>query len=341
MLAFYWAFTLIFWLVFIISFKADRSRYINCIFLGLAILVTVPAICFLTGDYANRAIYICGLIFGIFLLLVPIAFTWNGIIMIRREGIKISNILSLVLGLAVGIGEVATTIAMFGVENEAGTAREHLAPLAQSLLSVLSITIIYFSVCMLLFMLYSIFLGIIPHRKNYDYVVIHGAGLIGGSRVSKLLADRINKAIKVYNRCEVPPVMIPSGGKGSDEDISEAEAMAGYLREHGIPDDHIILEDQSATTYENVKNSKAIIEGREGEKRTALVTSNYHVYRTLRYARALGFKCTGIGSHVALYYWPSAVIREFIAVNSEKRHLITMIAGLLLLLAMATRISIG
>lgn len=81
------------------------------------------------------------------------------------------------------------------------------------------------------------------------------------------------------------------------------------------------------TTFENLKFSKRIIDAREGSKYTVLVTSNYHVYRALRYCRKNKMKCTGVGSHVAFYYWPSALIREFIAVHSEKKHLITFIIG--------------
>jgi uncharacterized SAM-binding protein YcdF (DUF218 family) len=87
------------------------------------------------------------------------------------------------------------------------------------------------------------------------------------------------------------------------------------------------MEDKSATTLENLKFSKEIIDSREGRKYTALVTSNYHVYRALRYCRRVGLKCKGIGSHVAFYYWPSALIREFIAVHSEKKHAIFFALG--------------
>ncbi len=52
------------------------------------------------------------------------------------------------------------------------------------------------------------------------------------------------------------------------------------------------------------------------------MSSNYHVYRCLRLARELGFKCIDMGADVAFYYWPSALIREFIAIFLTKRFLI-------------------
>ena len=128
-------------------------------------------------------------------------------------------------------------------------------------------------------------------------------------------------------------MLIPSGGKGEDEKISEAEAMKRYLLEKGIPEEKILIEDQSATTRETILNSKEIISSREGPKKTALISSNYHVSRCLRIARELGFRCTGIGADVALYYWPSALIREFIAVFVDRGFLIRAMFGYLLFIS--------
>ena len=118
-------------------------------------------------------------------------------------------------------------------------------------------------------------------------------------------------------------------GAGSGKTRTITYRIANML-DKGIPAEMIIKEDQSTTTYENLQNSKAIIDSRPGSKYTVLVTSNYHVYRALRYCRKIGLECTGVGSHVAFYYWPSAMIREFIAVHAEKKHLITFIIGWIL-----------
>lgn len=200
------------------------------------------------------------------------------------------------------------------------------------LMMLFTATIIYGSLVFVAFMMYTLFLQIIPAKKDFDYVIILGSGLINGEKVSKLLAERLDKAIAVYNRDRTKPIMIPSGGKGSDEALAEGAAMAAYLEEHGIPKEHIIVENQSVNTMENMQFSKNIIDSREGRKYTALVTSNYHVYRALRYCRKIGLKCTGIGSRVAFYFWPSALIREFVAVQREKKHLVLLITGWIIIL---------
>ena len=262
------------------------------------------------------------------LLIVPVFLIHNGILMMKREGRSLANMLSLLLGLVIGFGEISTFLFLWWVLDSGGSGRlvstlEHTALINY----LISGTVIYGSVSFLMFMLYSVFLMIIPRRKDFDYIIIHGAGLLDGDRVSKLLQDRIDKAIDVYMSDPSPTIMIPSGGKGGDETISEAEAMSRYMLDKGIPEYSIIKEDQSKTTMENLENCKKLIDGMEGRKYTTLVTSNYHVYRALRYCRKIGLDCTGIGSHVAFYYWPSALIREFVAIHNEKKHFLLFIAG--------------
>jgi len=324
--------TAFWWIVLFVSFTHDRSRYRNCYFLFFALFHTLAAIPFLSIENRGALMVALILIITLALLIVPGFLIANGIVMIRREGRGLSTILSLLFGIVIGIGELATFLLVFGAVflQRGDTTYMDLLNKVGPFALIVSVSVIYVSMSFLIFMFYTLFLQLIPHKRDFDYVIIHGAGLIGGRKVSKLLADRIDKAIMVYTKDPTPPFLIPSGGKGYDEEVSEAEAMSEYLREKGIPEEKILLEDKSTTTFENLENSKEIIDSLPGRKYVALVTSNYHVYRALRYCRKIGLKCVGIGSHVAFYYWPSALIREYVAVHAEKKHLIAFIGGWLL-----------
>lgn len=163
--------------------------------------------------------------------------------------------------------------------------------------------------------LYSLLYQLLPKNKNCDFIIVHGAGLIdGGKRVSPLLAGRLDKGIKVFEHSEGKAKIIVSGGQGSDEKISEAEAMRNYLVEQSIPETSILLEDQSTTTMENIRFSKKIMDGLKEKYRCIFVTNDYHVFRTGTYARKAGLKADGVGCKTAFYYWPNAFIREYIAV---------------------------
>ena len=322
-------FTLICWGIFYYSFSRDRSRYRNCYLLCFALLSMIPLLVNISGDQLYKVATVLFSFTLISLLVVPFFLIHNGIVMIRKEGKCAAHLLSLALGIAVLIGEILTAYNViiysmtYSIEAMGAYRRSYMFLIT----SVIIVTVIYGSLSFVIFMIYSLFLMIIPRSKDFDYVIIHGAGLIDGEKVGKLLQDRLDKAILVYRSDPSPTKLIPSGGRGSDESLSEAEAMKRYLLDQGIPEDDIILEDRSATTMENLRFSKELIDSREGRKYTALVTSNYHVYRALRYCRKAGLKCKGIGSRVAFYYWPSALIREFIAIHTEKKHAIAFVLG--------------
>ena len=319
--AFVWGLTILFTVL-------RPQRYMNSLLLMLALLVTMI---FASGffDHGARAgfLLVCFLIVMFGLFMVPILLIINGIQMIRRESVCPAHLLSLGLGIVVGIGEIATVVYVLGLSGYIGI--EHANPWVM----LVAMTVFYFSFLVLSFVVYSVFIQIMPHRMNFNYVIIHGCGLAGGERLTKLLSNRVDKAIEIYHRCKTKPVIIPSGGRGSDEKISEAQAMKNYLLSHGIPEESIVPEDRSATTRENLEGSKAIIDAGKGGKKTALVSSNYHIYRCLRLAREVGLKCTGIGADVALYFWPSALIREFIAVFVTRKFLIWSLIGYLVFIS--------
>ncbi|MBQ6388596.1 MAG: YdcF family protein [Mogibacterium sp.] len=313
------------WALTIICTLWRPQRYFNSLLLLLTIQVTMLFFSgFFAGDGRAYFLLACFLIVMLGLLLTPVLLIINGIQLIRRESLCAAHLLSLGLGLFVGIGELAAVGYVLHLASGIFDGKGHLW------LMLLIFTVFYFSFLVLSFVIYSLFIQFMPHIMDFNYVIIHGCGLAGGEKMTKLLSERVDKAIKVYEKCRVKPIIIPSGGQGSDEKLSEAQGMKNYLLEHGVPEEDIILEDRSATTRENLINSKAIIDAREGRKKTALVSSNYHIYRCLRLAREVNLKCTGIGSHVAFYYWPSALIREFIAVFLTRRFFIWSMIGYLL-----------
>ena len=312
------------WIVTIGCILLRPQRFFNSFLLMTAIMVTILFVSgFMSDTAGDYFLLACFLLVMVALFLVPVLLTVNGIQMIRREGFSLSHVLSLALGVFVGAGEIATVLYVLGLSE--------FIPFGNNLWTLFAaFTVFYFSFLVLCFVLYSVFIQIMPRRMDFDYVIIHGSGLLGGEKLTPLLQARVDKAIEIYGKCAKKPVVIPSGGQGPDEKISEAQAMKDYLLTRGIPEEHIVPEDASATTEENLINSKAIIDARDGRKKTALVSSNYHIYRCLRLARKLRLKCTGIGAKVALYYWPSALIREFLAVFLTKGFLIWSLLGYLL-----------
>lgn len=315
------------WLLTIGSTLLRPQRYLNSLLLMAALPVTMVFLSSFLGAAGAYVLLGSFLLVMLALFLVPVLLIVNGVQMIRRESVCPAHLLSLGIGIFVGVGEIAAVIYVLGLS-------EFISLQGADIFFLFVIfTVFYFSFLLLSFVLYSVFIQIMPHRMNFIYVIIHGCGLSGGERLTRLLSNRVDKAIEIYRKCAVKPMLIPSGGQGSDEKLSEAQAMKDYLLAHGVPAEHILIEDKSATTKENLLFSKALIDARPGGRKTALVSSNYHVYRCLRLARECGLSCTGIGAHVALYFWPSALIREFIAVFVTKRFLIWALIGYALMIS--------
>ena len=325
-------FAAISWGLLIIYVLWKPQRFRNSFLLIIAVFFTMFLIAGLFGDYMEYALLVMFLIVMLMIFMVPVMLIFNGIQMMKKESRSLGNMLSLFLGVFVGVGEIAAVFSAFGVVDIGVFAHYNRAAM------FIGMTVFYFCCILLAFVIYTLFIQWVPHRMNYNYLIIHGCGLLRGREISRLLANRLDKAIAIYNKCRLKPILIPSGGKGSDESISEAEAMKEYLLSHGIPAEHIIIENRSTTTMENLINSKEIIDAREGKKKTALITSNYHVYRCLLYANKLKMKCTGIGAKVAWYYWPSALIREFVAVFTRKRYLLYILCGYIVMVRIPLRI---
>ena len=120
--------------------------------------------------------------------------------------------------------------------------------------------------------------------------------LILGTRVygqdpGPMLQLRLEKALTLY-RQGYAPYIVTSGGQGSDEGISEAAAMRNYLMARDVPAAAILLEDASTSTYENLRNSTAILREKDLNQ-VIVVTNRSHVFRSLYLARLHGLDASG------------------------------------------------
>lgn len=127
-----------------------------------------------------------------------------------------------------------------------------------------------------------------------QYVVVLGARAENdGPGVT--LNERIRRA---YDYLTENPnaIAVVSGGKGEDEPISEAQCMFNALTAMGIDENRIWLEDQAASTWENLKFSLDLIEEKTGRRPDAVgaVSSEFHLFRVQVYARDCGVSVAGI-----------------------------------------------
>ncbi|MEH7374632.1 YdcF family protein [Neobacillus drentensis] len=147
--------------------------------------------------------------------------------------------------------------------------------------------------------------------KNADYLIVHGAR-VKGTVPSLAFASRINAAAD-YLKKNQDTLVIASGGKGSGEEISEAESIKRELKKQGISENRIILEDQSTDTYENINFSKKLIP--EGAKLGLVVTNNFHLYRAVSIARDYGLQVQGLPAETPWIAVVKSYSREYLAIT--------------------------
>ena len=233
------------------------------------------------------------------------------------------NLLTL-LGLAIGINGLAL---LFKTNFNLGSLLTALLGVALTLLGIFFRKVSEFIpkwiriaavVLLSSVVFFSTFLLSYGCRDNVSYkedaVIVLGAG-VNGSRVSRVLADRLKAAIDYHN--ENPEALIVvSGGQGPQENISEALAMEQYLTAKGVPEELIIKEDKSTSTYENFKNSKAILDEKLGTEYTvSYVTNDFHIYRAGGIARNAGItNATHFHSSTRWYLITPSTLRECLAV---------------------------
>jgi len=149
--------------------------------------------------------------------------------------------------------------------------------------------------------------------KHYQAGIILGAALWDG-QPSPALKERCNMAIHLYQKGQVDRLIL-SGGLG-DNGITEAEGMRQYLVERGVKNEHLILEDRSTNTKENLRYSAEIVQ-KHPFKNLVLITHDYHMHRALNYARQAGLDVDAAPVHSEVLFTPYHKARECLALVKQ------------------------
>ncbi len=150
-----------------------------------------------------------------------------------------------------------------------------------------------------------------PTITKADSVIILGAAIN-----TPALTNRTLTALYLYQDGKADSIVL-SGGKIADADISEAQFMQKVINRNTADPINYILEDQSHTTYENIKNSKAKI---GDEDSIIIVSDKFHLARAFLVAKRAGFETVQWASPQPDYYSKQDLhyyyIREFVAIIS-------------------------
>ena len=125
-----------------------------------------------------------------------------------------------------------------------------------------------------------------------------------GNKSDNVMKNRVNRASKLYHQlkranschynelveCQPEPLLICSGGCPNNDGETEATRMYNFAVKEDINPVHIILEDKSRTTFENIKNIKQILEetfSTVDKPHITICSSEAHITRVILLSRLL------------------------------------------------------
>ena len=265
-----------------------------------------------------------------FLLVFSAALCISNLSLIRHAGLRVVNLLGIVLSFLL-VGGVVFLLRYdfytFGSERE--------VMIHDLFTNTFAAVYLYFECMLLGAMVADAIAARYEPEPNRDFLIVLGCGLRPDGTPTPLLKGRLDRALDFYQKQKAQTgkelTFIASGGQGPDEAISESAAMKCYLTERGVPASRIVEEDQSTDTFENMKFSKEKILQIDPDGKIAFATTNYHVFRSGLFARRVKMRAAGMGARTKWYFWPNAAVREFVGLQTAHRGKQALIIGGLIL----------
>ena len=150
-----------------------------------------------------------------------------------------------------------------------------------------------------------------PTNQRYSCAIVLGgfAGEdINGAGYFNSSSDRFISGLKLITQKKASTILI-SGGNGSliKSEFQEADFVKTQLNILNIPDSLILVENKSRNTLENASLTKKLLETKHLEPPYLLVTSAFHMRRSLYTFKAAGlevlpYPCDFKAGNTKLYY---------------------------------------
>ena len=122
--------------------------------------------------------------------------------------------------------------------------------------------------------------------KPYDFGIVLGGMSVYDEDFDRAqffrCADRLMQTVELYRRGIIKKIIF-TGGSGSllHPEIKEGDYISRYLLNMGIPQNDFLIERESKNTRENALYTKAIVEKENINGKFLLITSAWHMRRSL------------------------------------------------------------
>lgn len=128
---------------------------------------------------------------------------------------------------------------------------------------------------------------LLEETKEADCIIVLGAGIVG-NKPSISLANRLDKAIEVYNLGHTKKILV-SGDHGQSN-YDEVNVMRNYLLEKEIPEENIFMDHAGFSTYDSMYRARSVFKVTSA----IVVTQKLHLRRALYIGDKMGIKVAGV-----------------------------------------------
>ena len=143
---------------------------------------------------------------------------------------------------------------------------------------------------------------------DVDCIIVLGCQVRDDGSLSDMLHDRLRMGVELY-KAGAAPKLLMSGDHGRTN-YDEVDSMKQYAVDAGISSADVFMDHAGFSTYETMYRAKEIF----GADKILVVTQEYHLYRSLYVAEALGIEAYGVGANYRGYVGQQARdLREILA----------------------------
>ena len=133
----------------------------------------------------------------------------------------------------------------------------------------------------------------LPEGRDYDCILVLGAGVRADGSPSDMLRDRVTVAVELYKTTGAP-LLMSGDHTGSYNEVGVMKALAVEL---GVPSEDVFLDHEGFSTYESLYRAKKVFRA----DRILIVTQEYHLHRALYISRELGMEAEGVSADLRPY----------------------------------------
>ena len=131
--------------------------------------------------------------------------------------------------------------------------------------------------------------------QDADCILVLGCQVRNNGVPSAMLEDRLRRSVELYDLGAAPKLLM-SGDHGR-ENYDEVGAMRQYAMDNGVPSEDIFMDHAGFSTYESMYRARDVFQA----KKIIIVTQQYHLYRSIYAAEALGLEAYGVACDYRQY----------------------------------------